>query len=550
MKCRLFRASHGTIAPWVLTAIAFCMAPVLAVTPAARAEHYAVLMGIRDYTAVPPLFGPVNDVQALYGMLVERYGFPKRNVVLLTDERATRSAILSALSRLKDSVKRDDFVFVFFSGHGTSGYDPSPAGPALGEATGALVPYDFRPDEKDLRKTLEGLVIGRRDLRPIFTDLDRRTSVFVVFDACFSGNAVRAIGRRHGVPKNVSLGFPDFKPRFGGSEKEKEPYPYERLIYIAASDETERAIDLRAGAAYDGKAHGALTDALLVGLAGGADTNHDGTITYEELYQFVRRKVQVHGHTPQILHRSALSRPVFEKPVKVSAYSPPPPGPARLKIEGLDRHALAGALQGIPGLEMVEERPDLVLEGQIEGEGKPLSAVLYLGSGDKVCDVTGLEDTLSTLRKYAKARELACLRNPKQGFNLWLRVGGYEGKTTFFAGEPVGFTIRSEKDAYLLLLNIDPHGNVIVLLPEKASSWVPIRKGEALELKDYGRVDPPYGVEFLKLFGFPQRPERLDGLVRTWELTEEGQVASLLERIGGYEGWAETVAQVVTFGGP
>src|SRR5262249_49065275 len=65
----------------------------------------------------------------------------------------------------------------------------------------------------------------------------------------------------------------------------KEPYPYKNLIYISAADETQPAKDLASQESVYGKAHGALTDVLLLGLNGAADTNHDQTITYQELYQ-------------------------------------------------------------------------------------------------------------------------------------------------------------------------------------------------------------------------------------------------------------------------
>ena len=103
----------------------------------------------------------------------------------------------------------------------------------------------------------------------------------------------------------------------------KEPYPYKNFIYISAADETQPARDLEPQESVYGKAHGALTDVLLLGLNGAADTNHDQTITYQELYQFVRREVSdKRGHTPQLLAQTDLDQPVFDIPIRLS--TPPP----------------------------------------------------------------------------------------------------------------------------------------------------------------------------------------------------------------------------------
>ena len=73
-----------------------------------RATHRALLIGINDYTAsrlgVPPkdapkrdwreLTGAVNDVETLKQMLVLLYGVDERRIVTLTDQAATRAAML------------------------------------------------------------------------------------------------------------------------------------------------------------------------------------------------------------------------------------------------------------------------------------------------------------------------------------------------------------------------------------------------------------------------------------------------------------------------
>src|SRR5262249_55896351 len=94
----------------------------------------AVLVGINDYSAssfprttekVPDrqldnLEGAVTDVRILRELLVSRYGFEPGNIITLTDQQASRKAILSALDeQLIKPSKRGDVALFYYSGHGS-----------------------------------------------------------------------------------------------------------------------------------------------------------------------------------------------------------------------------------------------------------------------------------------------------------------------------------------------------------------------------------------------------------------------------------------------
>ena len=49
-------------------------------------------------------------------------------------------------------------------------------------------------------RTPDGFIIGKRDLRPIFAELERERRVLVIFDACFSGKTVRSLRGDAGFP--------------------------------------------------------------------------------------------------------------------------------------------------------------------------------------------------------------------------------------------------------------------------------------------------------------------------------------------------------------
>ncbi|MCP4654111.1 MAG: caspase family protein, partial [bacterium] len=111
----------------------------------AWAGKHALLVGIAAYPKLRQLEGPPFDVGTLRDELVRHWGFPAANVTTLLDDTATRERILAELDRLRATTQPGDFIFVFYSGHGTSLYDQHlrDYGVELPAWTGALVPYDY-----------------------------------------------------------------------------------------------------------------------------------------------------------------------------------------------------------------------------------------------------------------------------------------------------------------------------------------------------------------------------------------------------------------------
>jgi hypothetical protein len=504
------------------------------------AAHYALLVGVADYPHAPKLFGPTNDVASLMEVLSTRYDFPSGNITTLLNGQATKKNILQALSDLKHRSHKGDFIFFYFSGHGTSAYDRE-ASLSMDNTTGAIVPYDFDAVPGNPRKTLERLIIGRRDLQPILLELDRDRTLFVVFDSCYSGNAVRAIRTGRGIPKFVPLDIPADTATF--SAIKDIPFPYTSLVYFAAAHQTETADDLRPEDTHDGRSHGALTDALLVGLRGDADMNHDGTITYEELYDFSRQKMQtVARHTPQVKSNRPLSTPLFERGVTITPIPPAESSaelpPLRVQVSG-SAATLAGALSRLSGIILVAEKPDL----RITTTGDLVS--LMLPGGDILCTVTGTEEAGKRVERYARSRELLALKNPRQDFNVFLRPLGDQGKTVFHQGEQLGLQVTSEAEAHLLLLDIDPQGYVTLLLPN-ATDDNRIRLNAPLTLSNIGEIEPPLGVEFLKLFAFRTPVSGLTPFLGRSLSPVGPEFSQLISIIRRQQGWSSTTMEVVT----
>lgn len=147
--------------------------------------HYAasraLIIGIDRYRNATPLSYAVSDAVAIRDLLVGSFNFPESNVVLLTDEAATRQNILQAfLQFVSDDVGLDDRLVVFFAGHGHTR-----AG-IRGEV-GYLVPHDA--DMADPSTLLRWDDLTRN------ADLIRAKHILFIMDACYGGLAlVRTTG--------------------------------------------------------------------------------------------------------------------------------------------------------------------------------------------------------------------------------------------------------------------------------------------------------------------------------------------------------------------
>lgn len=223
-----------------LTIVFFAL--LLALTSALQAQpigrRRAVLVGINDYTASrlgarksastpsrdwPNLTGAVNDVQAFAEMLVLLYGFERSDIVTLTDQAATRTAILQAIEqRLVQPAAPGDVLFFYYAGHGSQVRNSLSNEPdALDES---LVPADSRAGARDIRD---------KELRSLFNRvLDRGARLTILLDNCHSGSGARglATGAR---PRGVS---PDFRDVADGADHGPRPENRGALVLSASQD--------------------------------------------------------------------------------------------------------------------------------------------------------------------------------------------------------------------------------------------------------------------------------------------------------------------------
>jgi len=81
----------------------------------------AVLIGINRYQ-IPgaDMRGCVNDVKNLEQSLTTYYGFSAQDITSLTDLKATKKAMQSAIQKLIARGKKGDTLLLHYSGHGSN----------------------------------------------------------------------------------------------------------------------------------------------------------------------------------------------------------------------------------------------------------------------------------------------------------------------------------------------------------------------------------------------------------------------------------------------
>ncbi len=536
------------------------------VASGANAANHALLIGIGKYKT-RTLEGPPHDVAALRGVLASKYDFKRENIRTLINQEAVKSRILGEIEQLTHRTQPGDRIFIYFSGHGTSRRDDLMALP-LPHGSGALVPADFSGDpNQSIEDLMSQLIVGRRDLRPMLERLDRDRQVLMVFDTCFSGNTVRATGviQPLNLSRYINLESRSVfnEERSIGSFEENlihdEPYPYQNIFYISASSENEIAKDIQQDLLYlyptiDGKPHGALTDSLLRVLAGQVqiDTNNDGAWSQMELYTALRSLVQQRfKQTPQALPKQGgnadnlHARAFFVRSgggLATETRTPTSSKPImRVRIvEPLP--VLRAHISRIDGVIIANDDPDLIITK--DGD----AVVLALPNMHPLCRFTSFDihQVVDRIRRHLRIQPLINLIYPQQQFNVEIELIGSYQKSIVSEDETFGFEIRTEKPAYLLVIDVDPSGAVHVLHPFDKSELQPLAPGEKKIMTGRLRALWPFGTETVKLFAFTHKPNALELFLGKEDIHPDSALFNNLERLVGVRGMKSTRASVRT----
>lgn len=529
-----------------ISAIVLCLAAlVAAVTATASAAQKALLVAVGDYPGIHfDLYGPANDANALRRELVENLGFRADRVDVLVDAAATRANILAALRKLADSATAGDFIFVYFSGHGTSAYDPN-VPVALAHNTGAFVPFDYQADGAAARKR-DSLVVGSRDLRPHLTAIDRSGAHgLVMIDSCYSRNTSRSLhASAPPVYRAIDAGIEHHG--VSAAAKDNDDYPYARLVTMAASSAKEVAIDLNdPSRTLDGKPHGAFTDAVLRALREfpRADANGDALVSNREFFAKVKLRMALANipHSPQLLptaggDTAGLGGHAVFGSAKVPAEPPRPLSAKRLSVRVEGRLPLvAQAIAASDALALADGSPDLLVR---RGQGE---IHILTPFGDALASVATEQAAANALRQQPWIRHLVESLGQRTHSGVELGLPG----ETFEEGDVLDLATTLQRSAHLLVVDIAPNGGLRVLYPASPQDFRAVPADRPIGFSAV--VNAPFGVDYMVASAFPRPPGFFDQ-----RLLEDAEIApgALLHRelVHALEapGTPSAVAKVVT----
>src|SRR5215831_5883398 len=263
---------------------------------------FALLVGINKYLSksVNPLDGSEHDVDLMFDLLAQDYGFEKTNITVLKGPSATGANIRKGFQWLVDEAKKskdagkEAVIVLHYSGHGSQVDDPYKEKPDGKSET--IVPYDSRVGN--------GYDIVDHEINDFVIDLTQYTSnVTLIFDSCHSGT--------------VSRGDEPLKARLAEDDKRPQPkyerrHPRESIaaksVTLSAALSYQRAYERDTGRLKRGeKPDGLMTYYIVQALKRAAKTT-----TYRQLMQEVSMGVKDDlrsGQDPQ--EEGNIDAPIF-----------------------------------------------------------------------------------------------------------------------------------------------------------------------------------------------------------------------------------------------
>ncbi len=178
----------------------------------------ALLVGVNAYPGkIPSLNGCLTDVEMQWELLVHRFGFNPKDILVVADQqlavtnyepqKPTRDNILNAFkTHLIDQAKPGDVVVFHFSGHGSRIIDPNPIPeliingnkvPNTDKLNGTMVPNDRLTSDPAIVQDIMGRTLFLL-MKSLKTEL-----VTVVLDSCHSGGGTRGGLTFRAVPSRI-----------------------------------------------------------------------------------------------------------------------------------------------------------------------------------------------------------------------------------------------------------------------------------------------------------------------------------------------------------
>jgi len=198
------------------------------------ADKHALLIAIEDYSQTPfnSLKGPINDILITKYVLTQRFDFEDKDFIILANKQATHTGIENGFKKLIQRVQPNDFVYIYYSGHGSQTIDLN--GDELSGKDQTWVSYAARSSNKQHKDNYDVLddEIGAW-LAALYAKTNK---VVFVSDSCHSGT----VSKNNAVFRTIPY---DRRSHILG----KKQYPKLQThmgIRVGAAREYESAIEL------------------------------------------------------------------------------------------------------------------------------------------------------------------------------------------------------------------------------------------------------------------------------------------------------------------
>ena len=226
-------------------------------------EKYALIIGIGSYqdANIPDLTYGSVDAKSIYGKLINPNGgiFSSNNIRTLFDDQATLKNIRDAIGGwLVETVKSNDMVFIYYSGHG--GVTPNVTGEEPDGRRKYIVPHDA--DVENMNVT----ALRNSDLSLLLDRIPANKCVFVM-DCCFSGGQVQGAKLKSVSPADTPIGT-DVYGQLSVAGR----------VIVSASQSHQVSLETAQ------LGHGIFTHHLLEALDGKADLDTDARVSLIETY--------------------------------------------------------------------------------------------------------------------------------------------------------------------------------------------------------------------------------------------------------------------------
>jgi len=218
-------------------------------------HYWGVIIGLFEYKNGAQL--PSSAVNKMFNAMLSSKNWNKDNLRFITNEKATKEGIRSAIKWLASVSDENDFVFFYYNGHCSQ--FPDDNGDEKDGKDEALIPYEYNSSKEN--------PIIRDDELGQWLDEIKAKGLCLAFDTCHSGGLVEEknhLSTDYIRVKDISNGFiNDIK----GDN---------RVIIVSSGEKFLTYIDR----AFDGL----LTNGLGNAFKGLADFNRDKICTAEEAF--------------------------------------------------------------------------------------------------------------------------------------------------------------------------------------------------------------------------------------------------------------------------